>query len=84
MVLRSCVPPANRDAARLERTTSDFSAESEVVNASGRLNARKSVSGSGRSMRNGRTIRRVTAFGSSGAAFPREEENGSRAGAASR
>jgi hypothetical protein len=66
MALRSCVLPANRDAAKLERTTSDFSAESEVVNASGRLKAKKSVSGSGRSMRNGKMIRRMTGFGSKG------------------
>ena len=66
IVLRSVAPPANRAAARLERTTSDFRPESEVVNASGRLKARKSVSGSGRSMRNGRTIRRVTGLGSAG------------------
>src|SRR5262249_42860294 len=40
---------ANREAAMLERTTSDFKPPSDVVTASGRLNARKSVSTSGRS-----------------------------------
>ena len=38
------------------------SAESEAVIASGTLKARKSVSGSGRSTRNGRTMSRVTAL----------------------
>ena len=38
--------------------------DSDVAIASGRLNARKSVSGSGRSTRNGRTTRRVSACAS--------------------
>ena len=85
MVLRSCVPTANRDAARLERTTRDFSAESEVVNASGRLNARKSVAGiraEHAERQNDQASERPSAPRQ--AAFPREEENGSRAEATSR
>ena len=40
---------------------SDSRPDSETVIASGRLNARKSIAGSGRSMRNGSTISRVAA-----------------------
>ena len=50
-----------RDAARLDRTMSDSRPDSETVIASGRLNARKSIAGSGRSIRNGSTINRVVA-----------------------
>ena len=50
-------------AATLDRTTSDVSPESESVRASGRLNARKSVSGSALSVRKGSTISRVTLTG---------------------
>ena len=45
--LRSGASPAKRAAVALERTTSEPIAESEVAIASGRLKARKSVSGSG-------------------------------------
>ena len=51
---------APKRAAMLERTTSDSRPESDAVSASGRLKARNSVSGSGRSIRKGRTIRRVS------------------------
>jgi len=50
---------AKRAAVALERTTSEPMPASEVVIASGRLNARKSVSGSARSTRNGNTTIRV-------------------------
>ena len=50
-------------AVRLDRTRSDSSPESDVESASERLNDRKSISGSGRSMRNGRTMRRVIGRG---------------------
>jgi hypothetical protein len=59
--LKSGASPANRAAVALERTTRDPIPESEVVMASGRLNARKSVSGSGRRIRNGSTTSRVIA-----------------------
>jgi hypothetical protein len=60
-----------RPAARLDRTTSDVSSASDAVIASGRLKARNSVSASGRSMRNGRTMSRVSVrgFASSAAAL---------------
>ena len=58
---RSVESPANLAAATLERTTSDCRPESALVIASARLNARKSVSGSARRIRNGSTIRRVSA-----------------------
>ena len=45
--LRSGVSPANRAATALERTTSEPMPDSDVAIASGRLNARKSVSGIG-------------------------------------
>ncbi len=45
----------------LERTTSELTPDSEVAIASGRLKARKSVSGSGRRTRNGSTTIRVSA-----------------------
>ncbi len=61
-------------AAMLERTTSESSVERVVAIASARLNARKSMSASGRSSRNGMTTRRVRFFNCSlgvdgGAAF---------------
>jgi hypothetical protein len=57
---RSGSPP-KRTAVALDRTTSDPVPESEVAIASGRLKARKSVSGSGRRMRNGSTTSRTRA-----------------------
>ena len=45
--------------AIVERTTSDGMPASELNTASGRLNARKSTSASGRSMRKGRAMSRV-------------------------
>ena len=60
-VLRSGVSPAKRAATALERTVSDPMPESDVVIASGRLKARKSVSASGLRMRKGSTTRRVSA-----------------------
>ena len=59
MRLRSGTSPANCAAVTLDRTTSDSSPDNEPVMASGHPNARKSVSGSERRIRNGRTIRRV-------------------------
>ena len=59
IALRSGASLENREAARLDRTTSDCRPESDAVMASDRLNAKKSVSGSGRSTRNGKTISRV-------------------------
>ena len=44
--------------------------DSDVVIASGRLKARKSVSGSGRRTRNGSTTRRVSACASAGVSLP--------------
>jgi hypothetical protein len=64
--LRSGASPAKRAAVALERTTSEPMRAREVAIASGRLNARKSVSGSGRSTRNGRTTSRVSARASAG------------------
>ena len=49
-----------RAPAALDRTIRELSPVSEVAIASGRLNARKSDSGSGRSARNGSTTRRVS------------------------
>ena len=63
----SAAAPTKRAAALLERTTSDSSPASEAVSASGRLKARNSVSGSGRSIVNGSTISRVTLRGLRGA-----------------
>ncbi len=51
--LRSGVSPANRAAVALERTTSDSIRVSDVAIASGRLKARKSVSGSARRIAEG-------------------------------
>ena len=45
----------------LERTISEPMPDNDVAIASGRLKARKSVSGSGRRTRNGSTTRRVRA-----------------------
>ena len=59
--LRSGASPAKRAAVALERTTSEPMPESDVAMASGRLKARKSVSGSGRRTRNGSTTSRVSA-----------------------
>ena len=59
--LRSGVSAPKRAATTLERTISEALPDSDVAMASGRLNARKSVSGSGRRTRNGRTTRRVSA-----------------------
>ncbi len=59
--LRSGVSPANRAAVALERTISEPIPDNDVEMASGRLKARKSVSGSGRSTRNGSTTSRVSA-----------------------
>ena len=53
--------PANRAAVALDRTISDPMPANDVVMASGRLNARKSMSGSGRKTRKGRTTTRVSA-----------------------
>ena len=53
-------PSAKRAAAAEERTISDPTPASDVVMASGIANARKSLSASGRRMRKGRTISRVT------------------------
>ncbi len=58
---RSSAPSAKRAAARLDRTVSESSADNDTVIASGRLNARKSTSGSGRSTRNGSTTSRLVA-----------------------
>jgi hypothetical protein len=44
----------------LERTTSERRPPSELATASGKLKARNSVSASGRSIRNGSTMSRVT------------------------
>ena len=51
----------------LDRTTSDCRTDSELVSASGRLKARNSVSASGRSIRKGSTIRRLSDFNRSSA-----------------
>ena len=59
--LRSGVSAPKRAATALERTISDALPDNDVAMASGRLNARKSVSGSGRRTRNGRTTSRVSA-----------------------
>ena len=69
--LRSGASPAKRAAVALERTTSERMPDSEVAIASGRLKARKSVSGSGRSTRKGRTTMRVSARASAGVSSPR-------------
>ena len=61
MVFKSVAPAAKRWPAAVERTTRDSSPESELLIASGTLKARKSMSGSGRSTRNGSTISRVIA-----------------------
>ena len=61
MAFRSGASAANRWPAAVERTTSASSPDSEPVIASGTLKARKSISGSGRSTRNGSTISRVIA-----------------------
>ena len=53
--------PANRAAVALDRTISDPMPANDVVMASGRLNARKSMSGSGRKTRKGSTTTRVSA-----------------------
>ena len=45
MVLRSCAPPKIATRPGSNARPAIFSTESEVVNASGRLNARKSVLG---------------------------------------
>ena len=58
---RSSTPSLNRAAARLERTVSESRPESDTVIASGRLNARKSTSGSGLSTLNGSTTSRLVA-----------------------
>ena len=58
--LRSGASPGNRAAVALERTISEPMPDSDVAIASGRLKARKSVSGSGRSTRNGSTTMRVS------------------------
>jgi hypothetical protein len=55
------ISPANRDAMRLDRTIRESSPDNALTTASGRLNARKSIEGSGRSMRNGRTNNRLIA-----------------------
>ena len=81
---RVLASPANRAAAMLDRTTSDSSPDSELVSASGRLKARKSVSGSGRSMRNGSTIRRVRRRAARVDRFDRHRGTGSRGAAGSR
>ena len=62
--LRSGASPENRAAVALERTINEPVPESDVAIASGRLKARKSVSGSGRSTRNGSTTMRVSACAS--------------------
>ena len=56
---RSGASTRKRPATALERTTSDSMPERVVVIASARLNARKSVSASGRRIRNGSTTSRV-------------------------
>ena len=56
---RSGASTRKRPATALERTTSDSMPDSVVVIASARLNARKSVSASGRRIRNGSTTSRV-------------------------
>ena len=68
--LRSGASPAKRAAVALERTTSDGIPAIDVAMASGRLKARKSVSGSGRRIRNGSTTRRVRARASAGVSLP--------------
>ncbi len=50
-------------ADRLDRTITDSRPDNAAETASGRLKARKSVSASGRSRRNGNTISRVSATG---------------------
>jgi hypothetical protein len=62
IVRRSGCSDEKRAAARLDRTTSDSSPESDTVIASGRLNARKSTAGSDRRIRNGITINLVVAL----------------------
>ncbi len=66
--LRSGVSAPKRAATTLERTISEALPDSDVAMASGRLNARKSVSGSGRRTRNGRTTRRVSGWARLGVA----------------
>ncbi len=56
------MPVAKRAATALDRTISALLPESDVAMASGRLKARKSVSASGRSTRNGRTTSRVSVW----------------------
>ena len=68
--LRSGASPAKRAAVALERTTSEPMPDSDVAMASGRLKARKSVSGSGRRTRNGSTTRRVSARARAGVSSP--------------
>ena len=58
--LRSGVSPAKRATAALERTTIEGSPASEFATASASANDRKSISGSGRSSRNGSTASRVS------------------------
>jgi site-specific DNA-methyltransferase (adenine-specific) len=54
--------PAKRAAVALERTMSEPTPDKDVAIASGRLKARKSVSGSGRRTRNGSTTIRVSVW----------------------
>jgi len=56
MTLRSGVSDAKRAAATLDRTISESKPESELVIASGRLNARKSVPDLGGECGTARTI----------------------------
>ena len=64
--LRSGVSPANRAATALERTTREPVPDSDVAIASGRLNARKSDSGSARNDADGNTTRRVSTWATAG------------------
>ncbi len=68
--LRSGAAASKRPATTLDRTVRNGLADNDVAIASGRLNARKSVSGSARSTRNGRTTRRVSGCARAGVAPP--------------
>ena len=60
LLAKSGVPFAKAAAAAVDRTTSAGKPDSAELRASARLNARKSIDGSGRSTRNGSTTSRVT------------------------
>jgi hypothetical protein len=70
IIRRSGAFDAKRAAASVERTMSDSRGDSEFVTASAKLNARKSISGSGFSSRNGSTMRRVTGLAAGDPSLP--------------